>query len=110
MDATLKLQSTGAGSALGSRLGFPLILVLHLACTVWLVADRRMMIGHDGFQYFTLQYYFLNNRVMTGEIPQWIPYLAHGSGATPHYSIQASPLQNVLLLTGLVPQSANFLD
>ncbi len=43
---------------------------------------------HDGFHAFCLQYYFLNNLIISGELPQWSPFMTHGSSATWWYSIQ----------------------
>jgi hypothetical protein len=45
---------------------------------------------------------------MAGEIPQWMPFMSHGTVSTWWYSVQSSMLQNVLLFTGCVPTSANF--
>ncbi|PIW63575.1 MAG: hypothetical protein COW13_01565, partial [Candidatus Omnitrophica bacterium CG12_big_fil_rev_8_21_14_0_65_50_5] len=36
----------------------------------------------DGFQYFHVQYYFLNHRIIYNETPFWIPYLSHGTVST----------------------------
>lgn len=66
--------------------------------------------GHDGLHYFIMQYYFLNNAVLAGETPHWIPYITHGTVANWFYMFQAGLFQNVLLL--LAPaalKGANFL-
>src|SRR5437899_865686 len=91
-----------------ARLAFPAVLLFHVSFTVWLMADGRVMRGHDSFQCFSLQYYFLNNRVMAGEIPLWMPFMSHGTVSTWWYTIQASPLQNAMLFTGWLPTSVNF--
>lgn len=36
----------------------------------------------DGFQYFHVQYYFLNHQIIYNETPFWIPYLSHGTVST----------------------------
>jgi hypothetical protein len=79
------------------RFLFLLIVVIELAHTILAIAQHRVPTGHDGFQYFTVQYYFLNNAIQAGEIPQWIPYMTQGTVATLWYAIQASMLQSVLL-------------
>ena len=65
--------------------------------------------SHDGFQYFTLQYYFLNNVVTSGEIPQWMPFMTQGTVSTWWDIIQGGILQNVLLLCGSLFKNVNFL-
>lgn len=75
-----------------------------------LMQQHRVPAGHDGFQYFTLQYYFLNNAVNYGEIPQWIPFMTHGSIATIWYGIQAGILQNILVFTGRLLAKLNFVQ
>ncbi len=80
-----------------SRLLFLAIVAIELAHTATAAIGHRVPAGHDGFQYFTLQYYFLNNALQSGEVAQWIPYLSHGTVATFWYSVQGSFLQSVLL-------------
>jgi hypothetical protein len=71
--------------------------VIH---TLVLVLQHRLPAAHDGFQYFTTQWYFLNNAVQSGEVAQWMPYMTEGTVATFWYGIQASFCQNVLLSCG----------
>ena len=80
----------------GRRL-FGAIAVFELAHAAMAGALHRVPTGHDGFQYFTLQYYFLNNAIQAREIAQWIPYMTQGTVATFWYAVQSSLLQNVLL-------------
>ena len=77
-----------------------------MAHTATAILQHRAPATHDGFQYFTLQYYFLNNAAQGGGVAQWIPYMSHGTVATLWYGIQGSLLQQVLLrLPPLVSQS-----
>jgi hypothetical protein len=63
---------------------------------------HRVPSGHDGFQYFTLQYFYLNNAIQAHEVAQWIPYMTQGTIGSLWYGIQGSMLQAVLLqLPGL---------
>jgi hypothetical protein len=80
-----------------ARLLFFALVLAELAHTSVAIFQHRIPSGHDGFQYFTLQYYFLNNAIQSGEVAQWIPYMNHGTVATLWYGIQGSFLQNVLL-------------
>jgi len=88
---------------------FLLLLAPELLLTLYLIFERRMIGGHDGFQYCTLQYYFLNNAVLYGDVPQWIPFLTHGTVAAPWYFIQAGFLQNALLLFAPLLKNVHFL-
>jgi hypothetical protein len=88
---------------------FALALMLEAFVLLLLCATRRMVAGHDGFQYFSLQYYFLNDAAYAGEVPQWLPYMTHGTVATWWYAIQGSLLQNVLLLAARALRTVHFL-
>lgn len=79
------------------RLLFLALVLAELAHTGTAIWQHRIPSGHDGFQYFTLQYYFLDNAIQSGDVAQWIPYMNHGTVATLWYGIQGSLLQNVLL-------------
>lgn len=88
---------------------FLLIVLVEAGIFCYLVLDRRIPGGHDGFQYFTLQYYFLNNVAYAGEVPQWIPFLTHGTVTAWWYGIQSGLLQNVLFFAAGVLRGVNFL-
>ncbi|TFG35107.1 MAG: hypothetical protein E4H47_02340, partial [Parcubacteria group bacterium] len=88
---------------------FLLILLIEAGIFLYLIRGQWIVGVHDGFQYFTLQYYFLNNVVNYGEVPQWIPFMAHGTLATWWFFIQGGILQNVLLISGSLFQGVNFL-
>jgi len=90
--------------------GWLLLLLLESAYFLFLGATHRLVRGHDGFQYFTFQYYFLNNAVISGEIPQWMPFMCHGTIANLWYAVQASPLQQLFLLIGTSLKEINFLS
>jgi len=92
------------------RILFSLVLCLELALTLFLNFKNRIPNGHDTFEYFTLQYYFLNHAVIYGEIPQWMPFMTHGTVATWWYAIQAGLLQNVLLFAGPLLKGINFVS
>jgi hypothetical protein len=89
------------------------LVFLQVTFYAYLILTHRIPGGWDGFQYFHLQYYFLNDAVYSGEIPQWLPYLTHGTVSTWWASIQNSLLQSALLLLspwiGEHLQSINFL-
>ena len=80
-----------------SRFLFFAIVAIELGHTATAVLQHRAPAAHDGFQYFTLQYFFLNNAIEGGGVAQWIPYMSHGTVATQWYGVQGSLLQQVLL-------------
>ena len=88
---------------------FLALLLIEALIAVALIVDRRVPFGHDGFQYYSLQYYFLNNRVMSGEIAQWMPFMNQGTVSNWWYASQAGILQNTLMLVGGVLDGINFL-
>ncbi|MCX5848978.1 MAG: hypothetical protein NTW65_05970 [Deltaproteobacteria bacterium] len=88
---------------------FLLIILIEAGIFFYLIQGKWIVGGHDGFQYLTLQYYFLNNVVNYGEIPQWMPFMTHGTVATWWYMIQNGIFQNVFLLSGSLFKSFNFL-
>src|SRR4029453_3885479 len=84
------------------RKGYPFLIVFALEAVfiLYLVIGHRGVIGHDAFQYFGLQYYFLNTAVKSGETAQWMPLMTHGTVANWWYAVQASMLQGALLALG----------
>ncbi len=64
---------------------------------MWLNVTERIPLGHEGLNYYLFQYFFLNDAVFSGNIPQWMPYMTHGTVAM-WFSAQASIGQNVMLL------------
>jgi hypothetical protein len=89
---------------------FLLLIVIEFIVTAILSTGHIIPSGHDGLHYFTMQYYFLNNAVIAGEIPHWIPYITHGTLANWFYTFQAGIFQNVLLLiTPGILKGVNFL-
>lgn len=75
----------------------------------YLILTRRMPNTHDTFQFFTLQYAFLNGAATAGEIPRWFPFFMHGMASPWWYQLQASLLQNVLSVIAPVLRHADFL-
>jgi len=79
---------------------FLFLFALTFLLTLDLILERRIPGGHDGFRYFALKYVFLNNAANSGDIPQWMPFLTHGTVATWWYAVQGGMLLNGLLLAG----------
>jgi hypothetical protein len=88
---------------------FLLIILIEAGMFLYLIHGQWIVGGHDGFQYFTLQYYFLNNVVISGEIPQWLPFITQGTVAAWWQVSQGGFLQNILLLSGSIFKDVNFL-
>ncbi len=74
---------------------FAALLAVEAALALWLVCAGRVPRGHDGFQYFALQHYFLNQAVSGGDVPRWMPFLVQGAVGTWWHVLQAGLLQNV---------------
>ncbi|MBF0485018.1 MAG: hypothetical protein HQL16_00735 [Candidatus Omnitrophica bacterium] len=72
-----------------------MIVVIEIFFHLWLILTHRIPIGHEGLTYFIYQYFFLNNAVFTGQIPQWMPYIGHGEIASVEFASQASLGQNL---------------
>lgn len=91
------------------RVLLPGILVaLEALLLGWICVSGRLVRGHDGFQYFTLQYSFLSATAQSGEIPLWMPFMTHGTVSNWWYAVQGSLLQNGLLLLAPWFRGVNF--
>ena len=58
---------------------FLLTIALELSVMFYLILGHRMVIGHDGFELFVHQWFFINSAIAHHEIPMWSPYLNHGT-------------------------------
>lgn len=80
---------------------FLYLLILETAVLVGMAWCHRVPREHDGFGYFAMQYYFLNNAAVAGELPQWIPYMMQGTSANWWYAVQGGAFVNsVALIAG----------
>lgn len=92
---------TPAASPRRGNMLFLLLLLLETAMLVGMTWARRVPREHDGFGYFGMQYYFLNNAAAAGELPQWIPYMMQGTVASWWYAVQGGIYVNsVALIAG----------
>jgi hypothetical protein len=82
------------------RLAFLALVAIELAHMAAAILQHRVPATHDGFQYFTVQYFFLNNAIQGGGVAQWIPYMSQGTVAAVWYAVQGSFLQNALIPAG----------
>jgi len=87
------------------------VVLFEIVITLLLISGRRLVI-HDTFFRFAMQYYFLNNAVMTGEVPQWIPYLTQGTTAGWWHAVQGvnDILTSALFLSGKALINVDFLN
>ena len=92
-----------------ARVLFVAIVLAELAGCVWAIWQHRLPSGHDGFGQFTVQYYFLNNAIQSGEIPLWFPQLSLGTSATFWYGVQSSMVQSTLLWLPSLARHADLL-
>jgi hypothetical protein len=88
---------------------FLLIVLIEAGIFIYLIHERRIVGGHDGFQYFTIPYYFLNNVVNYGEIPQWSPFMTQGTFGAIGYVPFNGIFQNMLFLSACLFKNGNFL-
>lgn len=91
-----------------TRRPFLVLLVLEAALLAWLVASGRIVRGHDGLQYFTLQYWFLG-QAAAGDLPSWMPFMTHGTVANWWYSVSAGFGQSALTLLAPLLEGRDFL-
>ncbi|MBI4023509.1 MAG: ankyrin repeat domain-containing protein [Verrucomicrobia bacterium] len=89
---------------------FLVVLLLNIGVAASIFSERRIPCGHDGFQHYSAQYYFLNNAVTAGEIPQWMPFMMQGMVSNWWYVGQAEFTQAFFLLAGKVMSGMNFLQ
>jgi len=88
---------------------FLIIISIEAGFILYLIQKRLLVGGHDGFNFFSLQYYFLNNVVNYDEIPQWSPFMMHGTIFTFGYVLLGGILINVFFLFGGLTKYFNFL-
>lgn len=88
---------------------FLMMILIEVLIFIFLIQGRYIIGGHDGFQYFTSQYCNLNNVVTAGEIPQWSPFMTHGTVAFMGYIAASGIFQDILFLSGSLFQNINFL-
>jgi len=86
------------------------VLFLEFLLILYLILTHRL-IQHDTFFCFYSQYFFLNNAVVAGQIPLWVPNLVHGTTAGFWFFIQGigGILFNVYLSLAPLFQNLNFL-
>ena len=90
------------------RFLFGILLLGEVVYVTHLLSAQLLSGGHDTFQYFTLQHFFLNHAVTTGEVPQWLPYMTQGTVSSWWYVLQAGFLQNALFLFAPLLKAVNF--
>lgn len=88
---------------------FLLVLLFEAGIFIYLINTRSVVGGHDGFQYFALQYSFLNHAVHYGDIPQWFPFVTHGVLSTLGTVTHGGVMHNIFLLSGGLLKDVNFL-
>lgn len=95
-----------AGGSSAKNALLPSIVLAELLLVCAMILAGQMIVRHDALQYLTAQYYFLNNSIVSGEVPLWLPFMMQGSStATWVFGTQGSLLQHALLLAGdLLPR------
>lgn len=85
----------------GVRHAFAALLALELVSMLLLAADHRVPRIHDGFEVLQGAYYHLNNAIVAGEVPEWMPHWMYGT-VSRRAITTGSFLQNALLLAAPV--------
>jgi len=109
MIRNIKIPFSGKFSMRLENLLLVVAILANFMITVWLIVEHRMPRGQDGFHVCFLQYYFLNNLVHYGELPQWKPYEMHGHLMTFDFSGQFGYLQHLLFFVKDWIKNFNFL-
>jgi hypothetical protein len=90
-------------------LPFLALAAIDLLWCSYLFFSRRVPLGHDGFQYLYLKFYFFNDFVRNGELAQWFPYLTHGSPSAWWYVVQSGIFDAVGMFATRLLQIKDFL-
>lgn len=84
---------------------FAVLLILVAALPVFLIADQRLVRGHQTRLYYETQYAVLSS----GTVPVWLPFTAGGVESGPALHGQAGILQSALLLAAPAVAGSSFL-
>ena len=87
---------------------FFVIIFFEILLIAYLILNHRMVGGHDGFEWFVDQWYFVNGKVSHHEIPLWTPYMAHGQVTSYIYN-RLGMFHNILMLFSAWIKNINFL-
>ncbi len=86
------------------------IIAAELLLAGIMIFSGRIIVRHDALQYMTLQYYFLNHSIVSGDVPLWLPFMMQGSSSPSWwFCFQGSLLQHALLLAGTLLPKIPFL-
>ena len=88
---------------------FLLLILIEVAFFSYLIFERRIIAGHDGFHYLNMQYCFMSNVSYTDAIHQWSPFIMHGTIVIFVYLLIGGLLPNILFLFGDLLNAVNFL-
>lgn len=75
-----------------------LVLSLFVLCIfyyAYFILEKRLPLGHDTLQYLQLQYTFLNDLIINGELPLWFPFMTKGTVTNIWFVIQNGLLNNL---------------
>jgi len=100
---------TPGGDVAQRRRLFLIVLGFLLFQCVFLIADRRLPLGHETLTRYALQYTFMNCGAQEGTIPLWLPYATQGTPSNWAWFEQGTFLQNALLLVAPLFRGAGFL-
>jgi len=89
---------------------FCFLLLILAVLRFLLVLDKRVPMGHDTFQYLQLQYnLFFNEPALYGRVPQWLPFMTHGTISNIWVAISQGIVVSVLVPFAKLLKHINFL-
>lgn len=88
---------------------FWIVLGLTVFHYVFLIADRRLPLGHETGTLYGIRYYFMTCAAQSGTPPLWMPYATQGTPSNWAWFEQGGLFQNALLLAAPLFRGRSFL-
>ncbi|HLF95263.1 MAG TPA: hypothetical protein VJB14_17485 [Planctomycetota bacterium] len=92
-----------------SRTLFWIVLGLTLFQYVFLIADRRLPLGHETGTLYGIRYYFMTCAAQSGTPPLWMPFATQGTPSNWAWFEQGGLFQNAVLLAAPLFRGRSFL-
>ncbi len=92
-----------------SRTLFWVVLGLTAFQYVFLIADRRLPLGHETGTLYGVRFYFMTCAAQSGTVPLWMPFATQGTPSNWAWFEQGGLFQNALLLAAPLFRGRSFL-
>ncbi len=77
---------------------FAVLGLFLLGLKALIILTSRVPMGHDTFQYLQLNYnLFFNEPILHNELPQWLPFMTHGTNSAIWFIISQNMLSSFLM-------------